>query len=69
MMTPGVRDGVGGSDTGTSWVTAWSEPMVLWSTGRPGSQACVLSSVYGVGQYMIAELYVIGNDSRGQVMR
>jgi len=68
VVGPGHLDGVGGTNTGTTWVTAGSEPMVLGSTGSSSSHTFVLSSINGVTEDVICENGVVRNASSGQVM-
>ena len=58
---PCVSDGFNGTDSGASWVSARSEPVVLGGSGGPGPDSGVGDSVAGVGEDLVAELGALGN--------
>jgi len=68
VVAPRVLDGVRGSDTSASGVTAGTEPVVLRSTSRSRLQSVVRGSVDCVSEHVVGENRIVRDQGGSQVV-
>jgi hypothetical protein len=61
MASPGLQDGLCGSNTSASWVASWPEPMVLRGTGSPGTDTTVACTIHSISENVIQKSHIIRN--------
>ena len=69
VVAPSVQDGAWRANTGTSWVAAWTEPVVLRCSCGPGTESVVCGAVDRGGKDLLGEQVVVGDARGGQVVR
>ena len=59
VMGPGKLDSIVSADAGTSWITRWTEPMVLRCAGCTCPPAMISSSIDGLAENAVTEMWII----------
>ena len=63
MVRPGVLNSVISSNSSSSWITRWTEPMVLRCSCSSGTKSNVLGAIHSVAKNVLRPLLVVRDNS------
>ena len=68
MVGPSVLNSIVSANTGTSWVSWRTKPVVLWCSSSACSKSTILSTINCVAKNILWPLLVIWDDCSGEVI-
>ena len=68
MVRPGVLNSIVGSNSSSSWITRWTEPMVLRCTCSSGTKSTILSTIHCVAKNVLWPLLVVRDNSCSEMI-
>src|SRR5690606_27038087 len=58
MARPNKLDGFWASNSSSSWVASWTEPVILWCASCSCTNSTVSGSIHGISQHLLLEVAV-----------